>query len=69
MIRHYIELALCHLAELELYERDMISGGALWELIHISGDCSRDGIRSLVRRTLTSSLTSQAEMRHLRIEL
>ncbi|PHT59487.1 Feruloyl CoA ortho-hydroxylase 2 [Capsicum baccatum] len=47
MIRHYVELALRHLAELELYARDVISGGALWELIRISGDCSRDGIRSL----------------------
>ncbi|KAM3360761.1 hypothetical protein P3S68_015615 [Capsicum galapagoense] len=44
-----------------VFARDMISGGALWELIRISHDCSRDDIRSLARQTL-SSLTSQVEM-------
>lgn len=53
----------------EINAKDMISGGALWELIRISRDCSRDDIRSLARRTLTSSPTFQAEMRRLRIEL
>ncbi|KAK4738657.1 hypothetical protein R3W88_002354 [Solanum pinnatisectum] len=69
MIRRHVELALCHLAQHEVNAKDMISGGALWELIRISRDCSRDDIRSLARRTLTSSLTFQAEMRRLRIEL
>ncbi|PHT36496.1 Armadillo repeat-containing kinesin-like protein 2 [Capsicum baccatum] len=45
----------------QVYARDMISRGALWELIRISGDFSRDDIKSLARQTLTSSLTSQAE--------
>lgn len=69
MIRRHVELALCHLAQHEVNANDMISGGALWELIRISRDCSRDDIRSLARRTLTSSLTFQSEMRRLRIEL
>ncbi|CAN4125806.1 unnamed protein product [Withania somnifera] len=69
MIRRHVELALCHLAQHEVNAKDMISGGALWELIRISRDCSRDDIRSLARRTLTSSLTFQSEMRRLRIEL
>ncbi|KAM3322921.1 kinesin-like protein KIN-UB [Capsicum chacoense] len=69
MIRRHVELALCHLAQHEVNARDMITGGALWELIRISRDCSRDDIRSLARRTLTSSLTFQSEMRRLRIEL
>ncbi|PHT75790.1 hypothetical protein T459_19312 [Capsicum annuum] len=54
------KLALRHLAEL-VFARDMISGGALWELIRISHDCSRDDTRSFARQTL-SSLTSQVEM-------
>ncbi|PHU21991.1 hypothetical protein BC332_07098 [Capsicum chinense] len=52
----------------EVYARDMISRGALWELIHISRDCSRDDIRSLAYQTLLS-LTFQVKMRCLRIEL
>ncbi|PHU11747.1 hypothetical protein BC332_18677 [Capsicum chinense] len=44
-----------------VFARDMIIGGALWELIRISHDCSRDDIRSLAHQTL-SSLTSQVEM-------
>ncbi|CAN4111740.1 unnamed protein product [Withania somnifera] len=69
MIRRHVELALCHLAQHEVNAKDMISGGALWELIRISRDCSRDDIRSLARQTLTSSLTFQSEMRRLRIDL
>ncbi|GFP82281.1 armadillo repeat-containing kinesin-like protein 2 [Phtheirospermum japonicum] len=56
-------------ALLEVNAKDMIGGGALWELVRISRDCSRDDIRALARRTLTSSATFQAEMRRLRIEL
>ncbi|KAK4411296.1 Kinesin-like protein KIN-UB [Sesamum angolense] len=63
LIRRHVELALCHLAQ-----HDMISGGALWELVRISRDCSREDIRALARRTLASSSTFQAEMRRLRIE-
>ncbi|XP_012083555.1 kinesin-like protein KIN-UB isoform X2 [Jatropha curcas] len=68
-IRRHIELALCHLAQHEVNAKDMINGGALWELVRISRDCSREDIRSLARRTLNSSLTFRAEMRRLRIEL
>ncbi|XP_063943846.1 kinesin-like protein KIN-UB [Daucus carota subsp. sativus] len=69
LIRRHIELALCHLAQHEVNAKDMISGGALWELVRISRDCSREDIRSLARCTLTSSPTFYAEMRRLRIEV
>ncbi|XP_039042607.1 kinesin-like protein KIN-UB isoform X2 [Hibiscus syriacus] len=68
-IRRHIELALCHLAQHEVNEKDMINGGALWELVRITRDCSREDIRSLARRTLNSSPVLRAEMRRLRIEL
>ncbi|XP_023527866.1 kinesin-like protein KIN-UB isoform X1 [Cucurbita pepo subsp. pepo] len=67
-IRRHIELALCHLAQHEVNAKEMISGGALWELIRISRDCSREDIRNLARRTLTSSPVFRSEMRRLRIE-
>ncbi|KAF3967133.1 hypothetical protein ACB098_10G054700 [Castanea mollissima] len=66
-IRRHIELALCHLAQHEANAKDMISGGALWELVRISRDCAREDIRTLSHRTLTSSPSFQAEMRRLRI--
>ncbi|KAI4315323.1 hypothetical protein L6164_028147 [Bauhinia variegata] len=67
-IRRHIELALCHLAQHEANARDMISGGALWELVRISRDCSREDIRTLAHRTLISSPTFQAEIRRLRTD-
>uniref|UniRef100_A0A1D1YGE3 Kinesin-like protein n=1 Tax=Anthurium amnicola TaxID=1678845 RepID=A0A1D1YGE3_9ARAE len=67
-IRRHIELALCHLAQHEVNAKDMIVEGALWELVRISRDCSRDDIRSLAHRTLTSSPNFQVELRRLRIE-
>ncbi|KAG7953286.1 hypothetical protein I3843_12G101900 [Carya illinoinensis] len=67
-IRRHIELALCHLAQHEANAKDMISGGALWELVRISRDCSREDIRTLAHRTLTSSSAFLAEMRRLRID-
>ncbi|GAV91062.1 Kinesin domain-containing protein/Arm domain-containing protein [Cephalotus follicularis] len=67
-IRRHVELALCHLAQHEVNAKDMISGGALWELVRISRDCSREDIRTLARRTLTSSPIFQAELRRLRID-
>ncbi|MBA0741301.1 hypothetical protein Gogos_014465, partial [Gossypium gossypioides] len=68
-IRRHIELALCHLAQHEANAKDMINGGALWELVRITRDCSREDIRSLARRTLNSSLLFRSEMRRLRIDL
>ncbi|GMH31287.1 hypothetical protein Nepgr_033130 [Nepenthes gracilis] len=68
-IRRHIELALCHLAQHEVNVREMIAGGALWELVRISRDCSREDIRTLARRTLCSSPAFQAELRRLRIEI
>ncbi|KAJ0966939.1 hypothetical protein J5N97_023856 [Dioscorea zingiberensis] len=67
-IRRHIELALCHLAQHEVNAKDMIGEGALWELVRISRDCSREDIRTLAHRTLTSSPTFQTELRRLRIE-
>ncbi|KAI3701047.1 hypothetical protein L2E82_45690 [Cichorium intybus] len=69
IIRRHIELALCHLAQHEVNAKDMVSGGALWELVRISRDCSRDDIRALARRTLTSSQTFSSELRRLRVEI
>ncbi|KAI4356818.1 hypothetical protein L6164_000806 [Bauhinia variegata] len=67
-IRRHLELALCHLAQHEANAQDLIRGGALWELVRISRDCSREDIRSLARRTLNSSLTFKSELRRLRID-
>ncbi|XVE57772.1 hypothetical protein DITRI_Ditri04bG0116400 [Diplodiscus trichospermus] len=67
-IRRHIELALCHLAQHEVNAKDMITGGALWELVRISQDCSREDIRTLAHRTLISSPTFLAELRQLRID-
>ncbi|XP_024988314.1 kinesin-like protein KIN-UA [Cynara cardunculus var. scolymus] len=69
IIRRHIELALCHLAQHEINARDMVSEGAIWELVRISRDCSRDDIRSLAHRTLTSSQTFLSELRRLRVEI
>lgn len=69
LIRRHIELALCHLAQHEVNAKDLISGGALWELVRISRDCTRDDIRALASRTLTSSPTFSSELRRLRIEV
>ncbi|KVH95487.1 Armadillo [Cynara cardunculus var. scolymus] len=66
-IRRHIELALCHMAQHEVNAKEMISGGALWELVRISRDCSRDDIRILARRTLSSSPTFQVELKRLRL--
>ncbi|XP_062233656.1 kinesin-like protein KIN-UB [Phragmites australis] len=67
-IRRHIELALCHLAQHEVNARDIIIGGALWELVRISRDCSREDIRQLAYRTLTSSPTLEAEINRLGIK-
>ncbi|KAL3499469.1 hypothetical protein ACH5RR_038562 [Cinchona calisaya] len=67
-IRRHIELALCHLAQHEVNAKDMISARALWELVRISRDCSRDDIRNLAYKTLTSSPNFQAELKCLRID-
>ncbi|KAL0654736.1 hypothetical protein Bca4012_097427 [Brassica carinata] len=66
-IRRHIELALCHLAQHEVNAKEMISGGALWELVRISKECSREDIRSLAHRTLSSSPVFRSEIRRLGI--
>ncbi|XP_019090939.1 PREDICTED: kinesin-like protein KIN-UB [Camelina sativa] len=67
-IRRHIELALCHLAQHEVNAKEMISGGALWELVRISKECSREDIRSLAHRTLSSSPVFRSEIRRLGIQ-
>ncbi|EYU40548.1 hypothetical protein ABFS82_05G091500 [Erythranthe guttata] len=67
-IRRHIELALCHLAQHEVNAKEMINGGALWELVRISRDCSREDIRALGQRTLKSSPSFQVELKRLRID-
>jgi kinesin family member 5 len=53
----------------EVNAKDIISEGALWELVRISRECSREDIRTLAYRTLTSSPTLEAEMNRLGIKL
>jgi kinesin family member 5 len=53
----------------EVNSKDIINEGALWELVRISRDCSREDIRNLAYRTLTSSPTLEAEMRRLGIKM
>jgi len=48
--------------------KDLVSGGALWELVRISRDCSREDIRNLARRTLSSVSTFKSELRRLRVD-
>ncbi|XP_011069997.1 kinesin-like protein KIN-UB isoform X1 [Sesamum indicum] len=67
-IRRHIELALCHLAQHEINAKEMINGGALWELVRISRDCSREDIRALALRILKSSPSFQAELKRLRVD-
>ena len=57
-----------HSSYSEANAKDMISGGALWELVRISRDCYRDDIRSLARRTLSSSPTFLAELKRLHVD-
>ncbi|KAL8101239.1 hypothetical protein AgCh_033204 [Apium graveolens] len=66
-IRRHIELALCHLAQHEVNAKDMVNGGALWELVRVSRECTREDIRILAHRTLTSSPTFQGELKRLKI--
>ncbi|MBA0718671.1 hypothetical protein Golax_006404, partial [Gossypium laxum] len=67
-IRRHIELALCHLAQHEVNAKDMISEGALWELVRISQDCPREDIRTLAHRTLASSPDFIAGLKRLQID-
>ncbi|KAI4377888.1 hypothetical protein MLD38_015449 [Melastoma candidum] len=67
-IRRHIELALCHLAQHDVNARDMINCGALLELVRVSRDCTREDIRLLARRTLSSCPAFRTELRRLRID-
>ncbi|KAF3660362.1 hypothetical protein FXO38_12183 [Capsicum annuum] len=61
VVQNSNKLALHYLAELEIYTRDMISGGALWELIHISRDYSRDDISIMDYAKMTRSILSASQ--------
>ncbi|KAG9145097.1 hypothetical protein Leryth_008885 [Lithospermum erythrorhizon] len=67
-IRRHIELALCHLAQHEVNAKDMISEGALWELVRISRDCSREDIRALAYRIIANNSIFQTELKRLRVD-
>nr|AMS24205.1 armadillo repeat-containing kinesin a [Marsilea vestita] len=66
-IRRHIELALCHLAQHDVNAKDLIAAGALWELVRISKECSRDDIRTLAKRTLSGSSVFQSELRKMHL--
>ncbi|MCO5611179.1 hypothetical protein L7F22_065429 [Adiantum nelumboides] len=66
-IRRHIELALCHLAQHEVNAKDLVAAGALWELVRISKECSREDIRSLAKRTLGASPAFQSELRKMHL--
>lgn len=66
-IRRHIELALCHLAQHEVNAKDLAAAGALWELVRISKECSREDIRSLAKRTLSASPVFQSELRKMHL--
>ncbi|KOM32623.1 hypothetical protein LR48_Vigan01g217900 [Vigna angularis] len=64
LVRRHIEIALCHLAKFEANAIDMISGGAMGELVRVSRDSSREDIRILARETLISNPAFRAEIKH-----
>lgn len=66
-IRRHIELALCHLAQHEVNAKDLVAAGALWELVRISKECSREDIRSLAKRTLGASPIFQSELKKMHL--
>lgn len=68
-IKRHIELALCHLAQHEGNAKEMVKEGAIWELVRISRECSREDIRSLAHRTLTSTPAFLTELRRLRVDI
>jgi kinesin family protein 5 len=51
----------------EVNAKDLVAGGALWELVRISRECSREDIRNLAQRTLNASGTFQVELRRLHL--
>ncbi|CAN5961697.1 unnamed protein product [Sphagnum jensenii] len=46
-IWHHIELTLCHLTQHEVNAKDLVAGGAHWQLVCISWECSQEDIRYL----------------------
>jgi kinesin family protein 5 len=66
-IWHYIELALCHLAQHEVNAKDLVAVGALWELVCISWECSQEDIHYLAQCTLNTSGTFQSELKQLHL--
>lgn len=66
-IKRHIELALCHLAQHEANARDLVVCGALWELVRISRECSREDIRNLCKQTLSTSSVFQMELKKMHL--
>lgn len=70
MVYQYLTngLHLCLCSDLtEINAKDLVAGGALWELVRISRECSREDIRNLAQRTLNASGTFQSELRRLHL--
>lgn len=53
--RHYIELALCHLAQNEHNAMDFIASGGVKELVCITQESSTEDTRNLARKALNSN--------------
>ena len=47
--------------------KDLVAAGALWEIVRISKDCSREDIKNLAKRTLAGSPTFQAELKKMHL--
>lgn len=58
---------ISHSTSAEVNAKDLVAGGALWELVRISRECSREDIRNLAQRTLNASGTFQSELRRLHL--
>ncbi|KAL2630162.1 hypothetical protein R1flu_014848 [Riccia fluitans] len=56
-VRSHIELALFRLAQHEVHAQDLITGGALRELVRIYLECHCETIRTLARRSFTTFQT------------
>ncbi|KAK9158587.1 hypothetical protein Scep_005161 [Stephania cephalantha] len=63
--QRHIDLALCHLAQNGDNAEDIISSGALKELIRISCESSKEDVRSLAKKTIRSIPSFQAAIQTL----
>ncbi|ESQ35588.1 hypothetical protein EUTSA_v10008784mg [Eutrema salsugineum] len=68
-IKLHIEVALCSLAQHEANAKKMVKEGAMWELVRIYRDSSREDLRILAHQILTSSPIFLSELKHVCDEL